>query len=861
MPLAFLLSSAAPAAAQRDEGGRILGTVFAENAGALAGARVQALYLGEAGPADGRAWFETTTDGMGRYDLAVPHPGCYVMRAFAEGHAARFYGANVIPSDRCVEVRRGAVVEGIDFFLPPGGSVAGRVTSARDASPISEAVVRTMPAWSDSVSPWPDALVPGDSSSPVPEPPFPGEGWALTDEDGNYRIEGLDVGEFLVMSAAEGYVFEYYDDASNPFEATPVPIIAGQETADIDFALSRGGCVLGTVTADDGSPVEGALVIAFLYFPWEPGDPSGRRDGGPGQGGGVTDRNGRYELCGLAPGDYIVQVWADDFLPEFYDDASAFEEADPVSVPADGDAAGIDFALSRGGRIEGLILDAAGGVPVPGAWVSAWPAWSDTTVPAGTTADASGPWGGSVAADSTGRYVLSGLQSGSYFVFAEAAGFLPTFYGQAQDPSSAAPVTVSAPDATTGIDIQLVRGGSMSGTVRDAKTGLPVAGAWVELYLPYMDAPPETTVTRPFPGPGAVTDERGEFRIEGLPSGEHIVLASAWDQGYVPEFYKEAQNPEDATPVGVTAPGEVGGIDFTLERPASSGGEIAGRVSVDSTGGPVSGAVVLAVSLSGRVGVATTGNDGFYLIAGLPEDTYYVLAAAAAMIGEFYDNAIGWEDASPVRVSGPVLGIDFGLTPRPEGAGGISGRVVDSSGEGVPQVWVYAEPDQEGTRGFASTGSDGRYSVQGLAPGSYRVMATRLGHEARYYGGDSAPDAALVRVAASQVGGVDIVLGPQAGGADNTAPLRLLPNAPNPFRRATAIRFRLDRPTAEVAVDILDVGGRLVRRLSARPEGAGEQQVTWDGRDRAGRPAPAGLYVYRVSAGGRTQIGRMVLVD
>jgi len=61
--------------------------------------------------------------------------------------------------------------------------------------------------------------------------------------------------------------------------------------------------------------------------------------------------------------------------------------------------------------------------------------------------------------------------------------------------------------------------------------------------------------------------------------------------------------------------------------------------------------------------------------------------------------------------------------------------------------------------------------------------------------------------------------------------------------------------TASARLEILDLSGRLVRRI----ESAGAS-FTWDGRAADGRPAPAGVYLARVVAGAEVRSGRICLV-
>jgi hypothetical protein len=89
--------------------------------------------------------------------------------------------------------------------------------------------------------------------------------------------------------------------------------------------------------------------------------------------------------------------------------------------------------------------------------------------------------------------------------------------------------------------------------------------------------------------------------------------------------------------------------------------------------------------------------------------------------------------------------------------------------------------------------------------------------------------------------------------------IRLGLSVPNPFTRSTTFSFTMSRPQS-LSVDVLDTGGRLVRRLVSEPVASGDQQVTWDGADGSGRAMPPGVYVYRVRSGVETYERRVALV-
>jgi len=79
------------------------------------------------------------------------------------------------------------------------------------------------------------------------------------------------------------------------------------------------------------------------------------------------------------------------------------------------------------------------------------------------------------------------------------------------------------------------------------------------------------------------------------------------------------------------------------------------------------------------------------------------------------------------------------------------------------------------------------------------------------------------------------------------ASIDLLPAYPNPTTGAVTLPFRLPE-TADVRVDLFDVGGRLVRELVLPNAGAGPQTISWNGLDTQGRPVASGAYWGRVVA-------------
>jgi hypothetical protein len=86
----------------------------------------------------------------------------------------------------------------------------------------------------------------------------------------------------------------------------------------------------------------------------------------------------------------------------------------------------------------------------------------------------------------------------------------------------------------------------------------------------------------------------------------------------------------------------------------------------------------------------------------------------------------------------------------------------------------------------------------------------------------------------------------------------LLGVAPNPWEAHTLIRFGLAQGGRPVALTIHDLTGRCLFHTQTPPLPAGFHQLSWDGRDGAGRQVPPGIYFYDLSSGPWQASGRML---
>lgn len=151
--------------------------------------------------------------------------------------------------------------------------------------------------------------------------------------------------------------------------------------------------------------------------------------------------------------------------------------------------------------------------------------------------------------------------------------------------------------------------GSISGAITDATTGLPVAGA-------------EACADSEVQYGCAVSNASGVYSISGLAPGQYKVSFGDEADGYIGQYYDEADGYWNADPVTVSSGATTSGIDAALEK----AGSITGTVTEAGSGEPLAGIDVCAENLdSYSYSCETSGEDGTYTISGLRPGSYKVV--------------------------------------------------------------------------------------------------------------------------------------------------------------------------------------------------------------------------------------------
>jgi len=90
---------------------------------------------------------------------------------------------------------------------------------------------------------------------------------------------------------------------------------------------------------------------------------------------------------------------------------------------------------------------------------------------------------------------------------------------------------------------------------------------------------------------------------------------------------------------------------------------------------------------------------------------------------------------------------------------------------------------------------------------------------------------------------------------------RLVGNFPNPFNPSTTIRFEV-RGSRFVKIEVYNIRGQRVRTLldGSRAFETGVHSVVWNGRDDNGRMVGSGVYLYKMTSDGFSEVKRMMLL-
>ena len=664
------------------------------------------------------------TDADGAYAISGIAPGSYkvafsVTPGSGLNYIAQYYdGAGSWVEADPVTVADGATKSGVDAEMHAGWRIAGEVTAATGGAPLDSIEVC--------------AFATAGPGAPA--------GCVGTDGDGEYAIASLPSGSYKIrfapgfgeISAGEfgrpNYVTQYFSGKATKAQADAVTATAGTTTPDVDAAMAVGGVVSGLVTdAASGDPVEGVEVCPQQGSLEEP------------TGCDNTDADGKYSISGLATGSYKIGLtpsFGDQtHARQYYDGKATLAAANAVAVTQGGAVGGIDAELVELGGIAGTVTAASGGAPLAGIEVCASSSGVESSAPRCDLTDASGD------------YAIAGLQeSSSYRVeFKGGPDHVTEYYDGKSSNFNGTPVAVVNAATTGSIDAALENAGKISGKVVDATS---------KAALQSIEVCAQTPNGSPVgPGGCAVTGDDGKYTIKGLRSGSYSVRFSVPYfniPNYLTQYYDGRGREGEANAVAVAAGATTGSVDAEMH----AGGTIAGKV-VDAVGkDALQGVEVCATPVSVRRSPSgypfgncdSTDAGGEYSIERLPTSSYRVRFfpgfSLHGYLSQYYDGVATKKLAEPVAVTAGSATDSIDAELRQGGR--IEGTVVDTVTK-APLQWISVCL-RGNFEGCVSTGADGRYTIEGLAAGSYRIgffsSFQTPGYLGQYYDGKASRDLA-----------------------------------------------------------------------------------------------------------------------
>ena len=535
--------------------------------------------------------------------------------------------------------------------------------------------------------------------------------------------------------------------------------------------------IRGVITAaDSGAPLPGVTIFA---------------DGQSRFLSAKADATGSYTLTVpyyLDTGPYTVTV-----QPDF---ASALPTIAYTAVPPtltqvmSGETTLLDFALPRGGAIQGQIRAADTDVPLEGVFVSAEQPSSGSYISRQST-----------GTDAEGNYVLYGLTAGEYVLRYDTLNIFSVpatevyetgYFGRANYPSQATVIPVTAPVSTT-VNISVPLGSSIVGEIRRSDTNEVVSAMSVHAYLLDEDGQGHGEFITASNG-----SDFGTYYAGPLAPGNYLLFAqtrrtngsgvsqfhNTWDLEM--EWYKDVYSSAAATVVEIPDVGasQQISVDLMLSPGATitgvvtdaDTGEAVVNIGVEPTPSPfqIYGVNVLFSYSSELV----TDENGVYEIRGLLDGDYRV-RVTPQFDGEYQSVGLFPSTSPTVTVAGTGIYPNINLSVRR--SGGLSGTLTSEQGQPIADLEVSVVASDTGLVLVKTTSdSAGHYSFDNLAPGQYYVKYDRFVacgcYNNEYYVGEGNNENTLVTVAPGQITReIDSTLGCNAPPLVNPASSIFLP--------------------------------------------------------------------------------------
>jgi hypothetical protein len=498
---------------------------------------------------------------------------------------------------------------------------------------------------------------------------------ATTSSAGQFGFQNLEPGQYRLSVTRSGYVRMEYGARSPNRPGLPLILSGGQTLTDVVMQIMPAGTIAGRVFDRDGEPLANVTVEALRYSYRE-----GQRVLNGVQSARTNDL-GEYRLFWLQPGQYFVAA-----TPPEGQRGLALLNALSVGGPGIAGAIG-EIIANRGGGPRG---------------------------------------GGDGRGGARGGPVQPPAQNNSQDQVTE--GYVPVYYPGTTEAQAAAPIQLPPGTIFTGVDFTVVsvRTLRVQGQVINGATGQPAQNANIML-LPVQRTAGGGAVRGGIRNPGnyrSQINNQGAFEIRGVPPGSYELIA----------MVNQRNNRMTAR-----LPLEVGAADVqNVSLILSPGFTLSGRLAIEgqSSGGAnqnvtrlrvmlrpdsaaqmAGGAPASPVQADGTFTLEQVGRDDYRLtVTGMPRNAYVKVARYGATDVMSEGLRLDRAPTGPLEILVSTnTGIAEGIVQNERLAAAANVTVVF-----VPDVARSHRLDLYRT---TSTDAAGRFRIEGVPPGDYRVFA------------------------------------------------------------------------------------------------------------------------------------------
>ncbi len=334
-----------------------------------------------------------------------------------------------------------------------------------------------------------------------------------------------------------------------------------------------------------------------------------------------------------------------------------------------------------------------------------------------------------VVTDDDGVFSADGLSPGQYRVSASCAGLVTMAWGARRYGQPGSVIALSEKQHLSDLRIVLPRGAAISGIITNT-SGEPAANVTVvAMRAGVQDGERQLVAASSARDAGATissrTDERGEYRLHGLPEGGYGIVAiarssvesgAAFSEVYYPGTPERAR----AGRVNVRPGEERAAINIALHAFATA--KIEGTVVGQQSGGRPTR---LCLVPDGPFGNGVTADpDGRFVFAGIPSGDYSLQARLrdAARKERLWGQTMVTMNGQSLTGVAIVLQRPMTLRGRIVLADAAAPAAVDLSHVSITFTEMY--PWQREPTLPALVAADGAFTIEDVTPGKYRVTVS-----------------------------------------------------------------------------------------------------------------------------------------